>query len=417
MKNTFDDNSVVNEEIPEITMDQDNEKEGGISKVNLTMQVKMNLFDEALRAAYGEEYYWVMDFDDTYVYYAVEENNYRCPYSITEGEDGKAVAVIAFDDKERVVRSWSVFTENKKETEACDQKEDEACDSDSKEEEACGDAKEEESCGDKQEESCDDEESDDADDEEDECKFAATEVDLNTEPETIDTEDKDMSTIVEESTAAIAAPEAQTEVESVGDANSEVSASIDCEVQEAVVPEKEPIVTEPSQEPEAKLEQPNDEAKGEIFSAINTESGDADEHEKIEFNGEMIDIHQLLEKYNELNNNYTELQNSVKAEKAMSLAKIGENFINADNVVDENSKADFIQTITDKCTVYELNNEEEVLKFAKSLLAMYYYENRTKKGSSEEFSVSIEHGAHVGNKASGSKLKDAINKLNHLQTL
>lgn len=435
--NTFETNPVVNEEVPEVTMDQDNEKEGGISKVNLTMQAKIELLSNALRESLNG-YAWVMDFDDEYVYFESDEGNFRCKYEITEDTEGKHVVLLSVNEKEPVIRSWTVvFAEDKKEQEACDSKEEEACGSkedeacgdskeeeacDSKEEEACGD-KQEEACGDKEEEACGDKEAeacDDCDDseedKEDECKFAAVEADLNSEPESIDTEGKEMTQIIEESTAGIAAPEAQDSADAVGDANGEVASMLGGSVEEAIVSEQEPEPAEGSPEPEADVEQPDDEAKGELFSEQNDVSSESDEHEKIEFNGEMIDIHQLLEKYNELNNNFTELQNSVKAEAALKLAKIGENFVNDDKVVDEESKANYIKSITEKCISYEFTTEEEVLKFAKGLLAMYYYENRTQKESSEEFSVSIEQPAHVGKDASGSKLKDAIYKLNHLQS-
>ena len=45
---------------------------------------------------------------------------------------------------------------------------------------------------------------------------------------------------------------------------------------------------------------------------------------------------------------------------------------------------------------------------------MYYYENNVSKKENSDFSISIELPTHVDIPASGSKLKEAINKLNRI---
>jgi len=151
------------------------------------------------------------------------------------------------------------------------------------------------------------------------------------------------------------------------------------------------------------VQQPDDNDKEQLFEVVT-----------VELNGENLDINSLLEKYNSLKNEYDVLNQTIKNQNAKALIKFGADFINADSDVDEDSKNTYIAQVTEKCESFEFTTENEVVEFAKRLLAMYYYENKVSKRESVDFSISIEQPVHADKTASGNKLKEAINKLNHI---
>jgi hypothetical protein len=247
------------------------------------------------------------------------------------------------------------------------------------------------------------------------------EIELNEEPSDVEVEGVPMEEIIEESTTSIVAPEVIVEPENMGDANeevidiveevSEVIEVVDEIINDDVIVSEEVSVGPDGQEAEIIESESNDESI--------VEQPDDNEKEKlftVEVNGENLDINSLLEKYTKLQEDYNALTYSIKMQKAKDLAKFGSDFINADSKVDDESKAAYSAQVAEKCENFEFNTEEEVIKFAKSLLAMYYYENEsvlnTKKENSD-FSISIVQPIYQQNNAStNSKLKEAINKLN-----
>ena len=117
---------------------------------------------------------------------------------------------------------------------------------------------------------------------------------------------------------------------------------------------------------------------------------------------------------NSLKNEYDALTQNIKVQNAKALAKFGADFINSDSEVDDESKNAYIALVNEKCESFEFTSEDEVAKFAKGLLAMYYYENRVSRKESADFSISLEQNVRVDKPASGNKLKEAINKLNYI---
>ena len=85
------------------------------------------------------------------------------------------------------------------------------------------------------------------------------------------------------------------------------------------------------------------------------------------------------------------------------------------DIVDDESKTNFIEQIVTKCEAYEFKEEKDVVDFAKSLVAMYYYENQASHTNmkSNDFSIGIETPKTVASTKSN-KLSDAISKLNKL---
>lgn len=148
-----------------------------------------------------------------------------------------------------------------------------------------------------------------------------------------------------------------------------------------------------------------------------SENGDA----KLEVAGQSFTVKELLESYASLKDKFETLSNSIKQKEAEALIAFGEEFVNADEYVDADSKAKYIAEIKDKCEKFELNSKEEVQNYAESVLAMYYYKNKivVKENKEEaDFSLNISstNNGFVGNnRESASKLKEAINKLNHVK--
>lgn len=447
---SFDNTTPIANENPdeEIQMDETNQ-EGGEKDSMLTMNVKRQLLYEALPKD-GD--YWINDFSDEMVYFDEWDGNiyvsYRAPYTIIENEDGTHTATISMEDKEKVIQTWQTYSENPKENEAqknfaekgCEAKEDPDDDSDddddedddkddNKEEEACGD-KDTEACGDKDTEACGDKDTEACGDKDSEtCKCSAEgqeestseknfevdnkPVDPNSEPAPENTDAQTMGEIVEDGTASIAAPAIQSEGEATGDANAAVEGEISGVEGEIVASENidpnSPESTAPDTKPEVQVQQPDDSAKSEM----------AAENQNIvstvELNGEQLDVNALFEKYNELQGKYDELAANLKVQEAKALAEFGANFINADEVVDEESKTNFIAQVEEKCNAFELTTEEEVTKFAKGLMAMYYYEKSTHKNEAE-FSVNITKptATETASNKPMAKLNEAIDKLNRI---
>ena len=422
-------------------------------------------------------YAWVCDLDESNVYFNYMGEFYRAGYLILEGdEQGEGSVSVDFEAKEQVVRSWSVFaaesseeSEEKKcedescneedcEKKTCEENEDEkpAEDSPAEEDMAAEDkACEEKVCEESDEENkevleeqpaetpddsnddsddeSDDKDDDDKDDDKDDDNHdtfadANEPIELNDEPTVTDIENKSMEEIIETSTESIVAPEVQVEAEDLGDANAQATEVLDSNVTEIIADDsintitesvgvgpdgQEAVVVDAETEVEAPVEQPDDNEKEAIFEAVEDVVVTA-EVVTVEVDGENLDINTLLEKYNSLKGEFEALNQTVKSQKAQALAQFAADFINADSDVDEDARKSYIQQISEKCLSYEFTSEDEIVKFAKSLLAMYYYENKVSKKETSDFSFSIEHPVHVEKNVSSNKLKDAINKLNLL---
>ena len=429
-KEAFSSDAVPNEGVEEIEMNQENQ-EGGKQKM-LTYENKRSLLESYLCENLKREgndcdctcWAWVCDLDDSHVYFEFDGKYYRAAYSIIESENEENSVNVDVEGKEQVVRSWSTF-----EAETVVE---ESAQTETFEEEPKDEPKEQHEEDPDKDDDGDDDIDDDKDDKDDD--FAATEpvvegtqetfadpnepIDLNKEPTDVNTETPTTEEIIEESTASIVAPEVQTEVENLGDANAQVAEVLEGGVTEVVAdanineislqvsegPDGQPAtVVGREDEGTSQVQQPDDNDKEKMFEVIT-----------IELNGENLDINSLLEKYNSLKNEYDALNQTIKLQNAKALSKFGADFINADSDVDEDSKTAYIAQVTEKCESFEFTTEDEVVKFAKGLLAMYYYENKVSKKESADFSISIEQPVHIDKPASGSKLKEAINKLNHI---
>ena len=97
---------VINENTEEITMVQ----EGG-NKNMLTCEAKKALLEAFILSNIKQnenDYGWVCDIDDNFVYFYYNDQYYSAPYIITEDENGKGIATVDLEAKQVVVRSWTV---------------------------------------------------------------------------------------------------------------------------------------------------------------------------------------------------------------------------------------------------------------------------------------------------------------------
>lgn len=456
--------AVENEDKPQISMEGDKpkNKKGGISIMSLTMKAKMDLLTTAIKNSVGDNKYdvLVMDLDDNYVYYTTDwhETFYKAPYTITEnGEEHDVQVDLA--NQERVISSWQSFaedqpseTENKEfcgdETSNVEEKQDITDngtseqfteeDNSSIEAEATNEVSNEnnntdvvetteefaeketeakEKCeteGEKVEEAKEDDgnedDKDDDDEKEDDYECGkegfAESIDTNAEPTEVNTGNQSMGEIIESSTENIQAAPVQTEGEATGAANTEVEAQI-TDTEGVVINNNiadEPVNSDVNnEEAKAEVSQPDDSLKErDNYSA--------------EKDGEKVDYDTLLAKYNKLEEKFNEMNNSLKMQEAEKLVKVGTNFVNEDAYVNDEAKQEYISQVTERCNNYELTSEEEVINFAKSLMAMYYYEHlaEEKNHKSEEFSLTLTKDSIQESIEPHGDLKDAIHKLDSL---
>ena len=104
----------ANENKEEITMNQ----EGGKEKM-LTYEAKRTLLEAFLsdNVNHNDSCYcaWVCDLDDNTVYFSYDGKYFMAPYTISQDEEGNGIVSVSLEEKQAVVRSWSVFTEESSE--------------------------------------------------------------------------------------------------------------------------------------------------------------------------------------------------------------------------------------------------------------------------------------------------------------
>lgn len=404
----------------ETIMTNQESQEGGNNEMNLTMNEKRELFEAYLREHFPMEnvsWIYVADFSDTDVFVEIYDEQdistyYRIPYTITADDEGKPVVSMDFDQKVQVVRSWKEFTAD----DTCPECGNDPC-----------------TC------SADGTATETANFEQDNAPVNTNTEPTTPAGEGMSTTEQ-IEAATSSIAAPATQTSAENVGEANSEAASTLNGSVPEGENPAGVPEVQQevvnedgigAVTAPkgpdgetaqvAQEPDnaATIIQPNDEDKEKLFATNNGENANPENGENtstetatmsaedkvlaetvsteatfasetVEINGEKYDVNKLFEKYNAdmdtfaslkeemetLKANYTSLQENVKVQEAKKLADFGVNFINSEKEVDDESKADFAKQVFEKCESYEFTTEDEVKKFAKSLLAMYFYEKR-----------------------------------------
>lgn len=388
-KNELTDNPIENEApASEIEMDKELNQEGGeVVQMNLTMQAKIQLLEAYLRDFYNN-WVWVCDLDEQYVYFSIEADEFRATYSITldevaEGEDQTGSVEVDIASRERVVRAWKVF---EAEDEVQETVQEEFVEGTT--EEVVEDVAEE--------------------------IFEANEESVS---ETV--ENKAEGTVFEVSEDNTEEVFEEIVTDTVEEVVEEFKCDEACETEacDTEACEDEACETEACDTESCETEACEDECKFE--DGCDDCEDDCEEFEAVqttvEVDGEVLDVFALLERYNSLKEQVNELSYAIKENKKEKFIKVGEDFINADEFVDEENKANFISQINAKCEAEEFSTEEDVRNFAKGLLAMYYYENQnTHTNKTNDFSIEIENQAKKAPLTKEDKLKSAISKLNRI---
>lgn len=184
-----DSNSPIdNENTDEITMDNENE-EGGEKSPMFTLEEKRQMIEVALTEHFSDEddhvCIWVQDLDDERVYYSnCGDGCFSVPYTINTAEDGSSEVSFNFEETQRIVRSWKVYSEDEKD------------DEDKSEEDECKMAAHEDEC-DMSSDSDDSEDKDkeckmsEDDKEEDECDMSADSDEKSDEDDSDESDDED----------------------------------------------------------------------------------------------------------------------------------------------------------------------------------------------------------------------------------
>lgn len=138
------------------------------------------------------------------------------------------------------------------------------------------------------------------------------------------------------------------------------------------------------------------------------------ELEKFEFDGEMLTMVEIVEKYNAVKAERDNFVAEQKQREIDSFVKFGTDFVNAETDIDADTRAEFIKSITEKCNDYSLTSNEAVQEFAEEKIAMYYYKNR-KNHNEAEFSCNIEQPVVMNENKPAKGLDDLKNKINTLK--
>ena len=426
LKESFDTNvdndeqsPVDNEGTEEITMND--EQKGG---ENLTYEEKRQLLELALNRSVhndnGEDdctcrcYVWVADIDDTNVYYqSGDEGYYSAPYHFEETEEG-IQAVIDFENKVAVVRSWKQYAEENPEEKKEDNKEVEACnEEEKKEEEACHETEEESDEGEKKSVMEENSESESCEGKECEAKNDSDEE---------NTEDKPSEENKEEESCEDKQEEGCDKSEFAAEEETAKKEFAEKNLKDDGKPEGEDATVSTS---ETEMEQHDD-------SNINENDGDdtlpqeAAQEMGIVFTvGEkQFTAEEFQAEYERVSNALAEMTEKYNAVNAEVMAKKNEDFCNfAYEVVAGETdltaeNADSIKNaMKESCMASKFSSNEEVQEAAESLIAnaLYAQKKMSKKTNSEEFSASIVKNntsdSETVNVGVNANLKSAIEKL------
>ena len=418
---------VENEKTDEIAMERGEEE-----SQKMTYTEMFELLDKAV----GEDN-WVVDFDDSDVYFSNEDRvTYKAPYFVSEDADGHAIVTISMEEKVPVVRSWKEFAEEaSKEEDTSKEEESEIVESkeegedkfvEETEEKCSVDNEETESCEEEKEELTDCEEECLSENENGECEICeaedscgncenesiATECNLTIAPES-DSAVEVEETVVEEDLEAepvevcddcaeeetLSSDEADDcdcneDVENVENVENECNMSVEeaeeieeaNEVEEKALEESISVTVEDAHndgEPEEGIVIEEASAESIKTYAVNEENLTADElYER--FTTLSVELNSLREKYEILNAQLTEKKNNEFYAFACSL-------IDAEEDLSEENNGSIKATFAENCKNSLYTTTEEVQTAVDHCLADALYAqkkmNRNKKNV--EFSVNI----------------------------
>ena len=406
----------ANENKEEITMNQ----EGGNEKM-LTYEAKRTLLEAFLsdNVNHNDSCYcaWVCDLDDNTVYFSYDGKYFMAPYSISQDQEGNGIVSVGLEEKQAVVRSWSVFTEENSIEEIKIENfevnaENENVDDGQHEtftEEKPEDNKETESCVDSTdcfEDDNNDEDNKDEDDAKDEDN-----------KETESCEDKETESCVD-STDCFENPEEDKE----DNKETEACGSKEVESDEEV----------DNKEEESCVDSTNCFSEETTVETVQVES-ETTTREFVTIGDENLNIDELLEKYTALNTEFSALNAkfaSLDAEYQVlftqeqerqlnNMINFGYDLVDAESRLTDDEQKKFIkEQIKDKCEKGDFTDNDAVKSFAVTQLALALYNsnsaNESNTNNKADFCVDIviPEVKHVESDAE--KLRNLTKKLNRI---
>ena len=416
----------ANENKEEITMNQ----EGGNEKM-LTYEAKRTLLEAFLsdNVNHSDSCYcaWVCDLDDDTVYFSYEGKYFMAPYSISQDEEGNGAVSVNLEEKQAVVRSWTVFTEDNNETQDISNTEtfeanSETEGADNSQQENFAEDKPEENEDNKETESCVDSTNcfdDDKDDKNDEDNKEDNKDEDNKETESCENKETESCT---DSTNCFENPEKDSKDED----NKETESCEDNKETEACE-DKETESVE-NKEEESCVDSTNCFSEETQTEEVSTEST---QREFVTIGDETLNINELLEKYTALNEQFTTLNADYQVLFAQeqerqlnNMINFGYDLVDAESRLTDDEQKKFIkEQIKDKCEKGEFADNDALKSFTVTQLALALYNantniennnNNTNNSNKADFCVDIviPESKHVESDAE--KLRNLTKKLNRI---
>ena len=407
-------------------------QEGGKEKM-LTYEAKRTLLEAFLsdNVNHNDSCYcvWVCDLDDSTVYFSYDGKYFMAPYAISQDEEGNGIVSVSLEEKQAVVRSWSVFTEESSEaqensetfeanseTENVDNSQQENFTEEKPENEE--DNKETESCENKENESCvdstncfDDDQKDNDDESKDDDVDDKDDKDEDNK-ETESCENKETESCVD-STDCFENPEEKEEDNK--EDNKEIES---CENKET-----ESVEDEGKKKEEFCVDSTN------CFSS----ESESTTREFVTIGEENLNIDELLEKYTALDAEFSALNakfTSLDAEYQVLFAQeqerqlnnminFGYELVDAESRLTDDEQKKFIkEQIKDKCEKGEFADNDALKSFTVTQLALALYnsnsttESNTNNKADFCVDIVIPETKHVESDAE--KLRNLTKKLNRI---
>ena len=446
----------VNENKEEITMNQ----EGGNEKM-LTYEAKRSLLEAYLsenvncdNSCYCA---WVCDLDDSIVYFSYEGKYFMAPYTISQDEEGNGSVIVNLEEKQAVVRSWTVFSEEGQDNQNNENLNSETfAENEDNKEENPEENKKTESCVDSTncfEEVDDNKDSDD--DSDDESDKDDNKYDDNKETESCENKETescvDSTNCFEENKDEGSESQEEENKETESCDNKETESCVDStncfEDEENKEENPQDNKETESAEDENKEENPEDNKETEscvdstnCFASQNenvtTETESSTTREFVMIDEEQVDIDNLLERYNALNEDYNALNQKFEnlnneyqtlfaqeqERQLNNMINFGYSLVDGETRLTNATQIESIKAIIkEKCENKEFADNDALKKFAVTQIALALYNADTEddnsnntNNSTKEFSVDIVKPEVKHIETGVEKLKNSMNKLKNI---
>ena len=414
----------ANENKEEITMNQ----EGGNEKM-LTYEAKRTLLEAFLsdNVNHNDSCYcaWVCDLDDNTVYFSYDGKYFMAPYSISQDEEGNGSVSVNLEEKQAVVRSWSIFTEDNNESQDASTIETFEVDSeiegvDNNQQENFAEEKPEDNEEDKKETEsyvdstdCFDDDKDDKNDDVNDDDDEDNKDEDNKETESCGNKETESCT---DSTNCFENPDEDKPSDENNEDNKETESCEDKETESIENKEEESCVDSTNCFSE---ETQTEEVPSELT-----------QREFVTIGDENLNIDELLEKYTALNEQFATLNADYQVlftqeqeRQLNNMINFGYDLVDAESRLSDDEQKKFIkEQIKDKCEKGEFVDNDALKNFAVTQLALALYNsnatvennNNNNESNKADFCVDIVIPEVKHIESDAEKLRNLTKKLNRI---